>query len=63
MTKNVETTKAWPELEATQNSVSLSADEIKERNKKNMVVGLALLGFVALTFFVTIAKLATNFGA
>ena len=63
MTENVETTKAWPELEAMQNPVSLSADDIKERNKKNMVVGLALLAFVALTFFVTIAKLATNFGA
>jgi hypothetical protein len=63
MTQNIETTKAWPELEAAQNPVSLSADEIKERNKKNVVVGLALVAFVALTFFVTIAKLATNFGA
>lgn len=53
---------AWPELEAVENSVTVSAEELKERNKKNLVVAGALLAFVALTFFVTIAKLATNFG-
>lgn len=53
----------WPERDAMQNTVTLTADEIRERGRRNLVIGGALLAFVVLTFFVTMAKLATNFGA
>lgn len=54
---------SWPELDAVQNSVTLSPAELKERGRKNLAIGGALLVFVVLIFFVTMARLATNFGA
>ncbi len=62
MTEASKTDAAWPELDAMQNPVKLSKDELKERGRKNLVVAGALLAFVVLTFFVTMAKLSTNFG-
>jgi hypothetical protein len=51
----------WAEVDPTQPTVRRSAEEKKELKKKNLVVGLALLVFVGLVFFVTIAKLTANF--
>lgn len=62
MTEATKNDAAWPELDAMQNPVKLSKDELKERGRKNLVVAGALLAFVVLTFFVTMAKLSTNFG-
>lgn len=62
MTETNTSETPWPELDAVQNSVTLSKEELKERGRKNLVVGAALLAFVALVFFATMAKLATNFG-
>lgn len=62
MTEASKTATPWPELEATQNAVTLTDDDRKELGKKNYVVGGALLAFAVLIFLVTMAKLATNFG-
>lgn len=63
MTETDKTGTLWPERDAVQNAVTLTAQQLKERGRRNLVIGGALLAFVVLTFFVTMAKLATNFGA
>ena len=63
MTEVSKSDAVWPELEAMQHPVTLTKEELKERGRKNLAVGGALFVFVALIFFVTMAKLATNFGA
>ncbi len=62
MTETSKSEAAWPELDAVENPVTLSPDELKERGRRNLAIGGALLAFVVLIFFVTMAKLATNFG-
>ncbi len=62
MTEATKNDAAWPELDAMHNPVTLSKEELKQRGRKNLAVGGALLAFVVLIFFVTMAKLATNFG-
>lgn len=61
MTEASKSANVWPELEAE--TVTLTAEQKKELGRKNLAVGGALFVFVALIFFVTMAKLATNFGA
>ena len=53
----------WGELDPDLDLTPLSAEAKAEQKKKNLVVGGALVAFVALVFFVTMAKLAQNFGA
>lgn len=62
MTEATKNDAAWPELDAMQNPITLSKEELKQRGRKNLAVGGALLAFVVLIFFVTMAKLSTNFG-
>ena len=52
----------WAELDPSKQPLKVTAADKKELKKKNLVVGLCLLAFVGLVFFVTIAKLSTNFG-
>ncbi len=40
----------------------LSAEEIKARNKRNVWLGLALLGFVVLVMVITFVRLSTGTG-
>ena len=61
MTEANKSADVWPELEVE--TVTLTAEQKKELGRKNLAVGAALFAFVALIFFVTMAKLATNFGA
>ena len=51
----------WGELDPNAEATPLTLEAKAELKKKNMVVGGALLAFVALVFFVTMAKLAQNF--
>ena len=53
----------WGELDPDVEAKPLTAEQKRELKKKNYVVGGALFAFVALVFFVSIAKLAQNFGA
>ena len=52
----------WGELDPDVEARPLTPEEKAEQKKKNYVVGGALLAFVTLVFFVTMAKLSQNFG-
>ena len=53
----------WAVLDKEAGTTQLSDEEKVELKKKNLAVAAALTVFVALVFLVTMAKLATNFGA
>ena len=40
--------------------MKLSDDEVRARNRRNLVIALALLAFVTLVFVITIAQLKTG---
>lgn len=60
--ENKKAYSGWGELDPDVEARALSPQEKSELKKKNYVVGAALVVFVALVFFVSIAKLSQNFG-
>lgn len=62
MTDDRTTMAGWGELDPDVEAKPMTAAQKAELKKKNLVIGGALLAFVALVFLVTIAKLAQNFG-
>ena len=63
MTDNKSNTSGWAEVDPEAGVVKVTDEAKLELKKKNYVVAAALLAFVALVFFVSIAKLSQNFGA
>lgn len=45
----------------TGESVKLTAEQEAARKRRNVAIGLSLLGFCALVFVVTVVKLSQNF--
>lgn len=46
-----------PQTDGVIDTVTLTPEELKARKRRNMWIALAIISFVVLVFFITIAKL------
>lgn len=63
MSEDTHQDPGWATVDTAAGESTQSPEEKQELKKKNYVIAGALLLFVILIFFVTIAKLSSNFGA